>query len=115
LLGPSIRQISAKETIPDRLSRFNRSPDKWYRLAVFMLDTTCLQREVHLKEYRKAVRAYGEAVLCLDADLTTKVFELTHRRAEQARAAFDRARKALKEHETSHGCQPTPLPIRRIS
>jgi hypothetical protein len=80
-----------------------------------MPDTTCPQREVHLKEYHEAVRAYGEAVLCLDADLTAKEFEIAHRRAEQARAAFDRARKALKEHETSHGCQPTPLPIRRIS
>jgi hypothetical protein len=80
-----------------------------------MLDTMCHRREVHLDEYRQAVRAYSEAVLCLDADLTAKEFEIAHRRAERARAAFDRARKELKEHETEHGCQPTPLPIRRIS
>jgi hypothetical protein len=68
-----------------------------------------------MKEYREAVRAYGEAVLCMDADLTTREFEAAHRTAERARAAFDRARKELKEHETGHGCQPTPLPIRRVS
>ena len=80
-----------------------------------MPETTCAQREVQLTQYREAVRAYSEAVLCLDADLTTQEFEVAHRRAERARAVFDRTRKELKEHETAHGCQPTPLPIRRIS
>lgn len=80
-----------------------------------MIDTMCLQREVYLKEYQEEVRAYEEAVLCLDAGLTAKDFEIAHRRVEKARLAFDRARRALKEHETEHGCQTNLLSIRRIS
>jgi hypothetical protein len=79
-----------------------------------MPDTTCPQREVHQKAYREAVRAYGEAVLNMDADLTAQEFEVAHRRAERARAAFDRTRKELKDHLTEHACEPTPLPIRRM-
>jgi len=37
-------------------------------------------------------------------------FELAHKGAEKARAEFDRTRKELKEHVTSHGCQPQPMP-----
>jgi hypothetical protein len=84
------------------------------RNEAHMPDTTCHQREVYLKEYREAVRAYSEAVLHLDADLTAQEFEVAHRIAERARAAFDRKRKELKDHQIEHGCEPTPLPLQRM-
>jgi hypothetical protein len=66
-------------------------------------------------EAYRALRAYSEAVLYVDADLTAQEFEIAHRCAERARAAFDRTPKELKEREADHGCQPTPLPVKRIS
>jgi hypothetical protein len=73
-------------------------------------NATCPEREAHLKQYRDSVQAYAKAVLCLDGDLTPQEYELAHKGAEKARAEFDRTRKELKEHVTSHGCQPQPMP-----
>ena len=67
-------------------------------LSIIQQDPMCQQREVYLTQYREAVRTYGAAVLYMDPDLRIKEFEDAHRRAERARAAFDRARKGLKEH-----------------
>jgi hypothetical protein len=75
---------------------------------VMVPNATCPEREAYLKQYGEAVRAYAKAVLLLDADLTPREFEAAHKRAEQARAEFDRARKELREHVTTHGCQPGP-------
>jgi hypothetical protein len=66
----------------------------------------CPQRETHLKQYHDAVRAYCEAVVGLDADLPYQEFETVHRRAEEARAIFDRRREELQRHLAMHGCQP---------
>jgi hypothetical protein len=74
-----------------------------------MPHVACPEREAHLKQYRDSVQAYAKAVLCLDGDLTPKEFEVAHKGAEKARAEFDRTRKELKEHVTSHGCQPQPM------
>lgn len=45
------------------------------RKETHMPETTCPQRDVQLEQYREAVRAYSEAVLGLDADLTTQEFD----------------------------------------
>jgi hypothetical protein len=76
---------------------------------VMVPNATCPEREARLKQYRDSVQAYAKAVLCLDGDLTPKEFEVAHKSAEKARAEFDRTRKELKEHVTSHGCQPQSM------
>jgi hypothetical protein len=67
------------------------------------------KREALLKQYHEAVQSYAKAVLCLDGDHRSKEFEVVHKSAEKARAEFDRTRKELKEHVTSHSCQPQPM------
>ena len=55
-------------------------------------------------EYHGAVRAYGEALVSLDADLTRQEFEIAYWRAEETRTAFDLRREELLQHLYVHGC-----------
>lgn len=65
----------------------------------------CPQREVHLKQYHDAVRAYRQAVAGLNAGLAHHEFKAAHRRAERTRDDFERAHRELEVHVSTHGCQ----------
>ena len=65
----------------------------------------CLKRETLLSEYHEAIRAYREAVLFLDPELTSDQFQTARRRSERARVAFERKSESLKNHEQAHGCK----------
>jgi hypothetical protein len=65
----------------------------------------CPERDLHLKHYQDAVRAYRNAVVNLDAALSPKGFEVAYKRAEEARALFEHTRQGLKAHISAHGCQ----------
>jgi hypothetical protein len=55
-------------------------------------------------EYHGAVRAYGEALVSLDADLPRQEFEIAYWRAEETRTAFELRREELLQHLYVHGC-----------
>jgi hypothetical protein len=68
--------------------------------------TSCPERDLHLKHYHDAVRAYRLAVVSLDADLSSTKFEVAYERAEEARTLFEHTRQKLKDHVSAYGCQP---------
>jgi hypothetical protein len=66
----------------------------------------CPERDLHLKHYQDAMRAYRTAVVNLDAALSSKGFEVAYKRAEEARTMFEHTRQQLKAHVDAHGCGP---------
>jgi hypothetical protein len=66
---------------------------------------SCPERDLYLKHYHDAVRAYRIAVISLEPDLPTNRFEVAYKRAEEARTLFEHTRRQLKEHADAHGCQ----------
>jgi hypothetical protein len=66
---------------------------------------SCPERDLYLKHYRDAVRAYRIAVISLEPDLSPSQFEVAYKRAEEARTLFEHTRQQLKEHGDAHGCQ----------
>jgi hypothetical protein len=66
---------------------------------------SCPERDLHLKHYHDAVRAYRIALVSLDADLSPHKFEVAYKRAEEARALFEHTHQQLKAHVEAHGCR----------
>ena len=77
------------------------------RLSVVMSPVmSCRERDLYLKHYHDAVRAYRIAVVSLDAGLSAREFEVAYKQAEEARTLFEHTRRQLKAHVDAHGCQP---------
>jgi hypothetical protein len=66
---------------------------------------SCPERDLHLKHYQDAMRAYLSSVVGLEADLSPNRFEVAYKRAEEARTLFEHTRQQLKAHVAAHGCQ----------
>jgi hypothetical protein len=63
----------------------------------------CKERWVLNERYRADLRVYIDATASLDG-LNGKNFEAAYKRAERAKAMFEKSRIALQEHITEHGC-----------
>jgi hypothetical protein len=68
--------------------------------------SSCLERDLYLKHYNEAVRAYRIAVVGLDAGLSASEFEVAYKRVEETRLMFEQTREQLNVHVNAHGCQP---------
>lgn len=66
---------------------------------------SCPERDLHLKHYQDAIRAYRSSVVGLDAHLSPNGFEVAYKRVEEARTLFEHTRQQLKAHVAAHGCQ----------
>jgi len=67
---------------------------------------SCPERDLHLMHYQDAVRAYRSAVLGLDPSLSASDFEVTYKRAKEARGMFEHTRQQLKAHLDARRCRP---------
>lgn len=66
----------------------------------------CEEWRKFVADYRKAVRAYGDAVSMLDDEGAD--FNYAWQQAERARKRSDGARAALLNHEHDHACLLVP-------
>jgi len=66
---------------------------------------SCPQRDLFLKHYNDALRAYRIAVISLKPDLSPSQFEVAYKKAEEARTLFEHTRQQLDAHMDAHGCQ----------
>jgi hypothetical protein len=71
---------------------------------------SCPKRDLFLKHYNEAMRAYRIAVISLEPDLPPNTFEVAYKKAEEARTLFEHTRQQLKAHVDVHGCRPDEIP-----
>jgi hypothetical protein len=64
----------------------------------------CQQRESLTEAYRKCIEQLSTVVMKLTSAQGTPDFNAAYRESEAIRLECDRARTALEEHRTRHGC-----------
>jgi hypothetical protein len=78
-------------------------------LASMLPVSSCPERNLRLKRYDDAVRAYRIAVVLLDAALPLQDFDAAYRLAEKARKVLERSRQEFEAHVAAHCCHPRNL------
>ena len=71
---------------------------------------SCSERQTLENLYHEALRAYMGAVDLLDVTSRPESFEDIYQIAEKARALFESARDAFRNHIEQHGCR-TPISL----